>query len=140
MLARKKVSDSTKLCLIKGQKTKFPGRACPRTPLVCHMLCTQIRTCPPPPPIIHTISFCPPPPSKKLKETLNTVMQLKYMTKKSLISTWTANYCNAGTTSLNTLAAVSYRRFVVKICGQHAVYLMENNCPSDTLLIYSTVC
>ena len=67
-------------------------------------------------------------------------MQLKYMTKKSLISTWTANYCNAGTTSLNTLAAVSYRRFVVKICGQHAVYLMENNCPSDTLLIYSTVC
>ena len=37
-------------------------------PLVCHMLCTRIRTCPPPP-ITHTISFCPPL-GKKLKETL----------------------------------------------------------------------
>ena len=36
-------------------------------PLVCRTLCTQIRTCLPPPPIIHTISF-PPPLGKKLKK------------------------------------------------------------------------
>ena len=53
----KMVPDSTKLCLKKGPKSKIPR---PRTPLICHMLCTQIHTCPPPPPsTIHTISFCP---------------------------------------------------------------------------------
>ena len=31
----KKVPDSTKLRLLKGQKTNFPRGACPRTPLVC---------------------------------------------------------------------------------------------------------
>ena len=41
------VPDSTKLHLIKGSKSKFPGGACPRNLLVCHMLCTQIHTCPP---------------------------------------------------------------------------------------------
>ena len=53
-----KVNDTinSKLCLcknsprfhqIKGPKSKFSGRARPSTPLVCCMLCTQIRTCPP---------------------------------------------------------------------------------------------
>ena len=40
------VPDSTKLCLIKGPKSTFPGRACPQT-LVYHMLCTYICTYPP---------------------------------------------------------------------------------------------
>ena len=55
----KTVPDSTKLCLIKGPKSTFPRRACLRTPLVCHMLCTRIHTCPL---IIHAMSFYPPRP------------------------------------------------------------------------------
>ena len=43
----KKVPDSTKLRLVKGQKTKFPQGSMPQTPLLCPMLCTQIHTCPP---------------------------------------------------------------------------------------------
>ena len=58
----KTVPDSTKLRLMKGPKSKFPGGTCPQTSLVRHMLCTQICTCPP---IIHTISFCPPPLGQK---------------------------------------------------------------------------
>ena len=64
----KTVPDSTKFHLIKGPNQIFPRGACPRTHLLSHMLCTQIRICLPPP-IIHTISFCPPL-GKKLKETL----------------------------------------------------------------------
>ena len=52
----KTVPDSTKLRQKKGPKSKIPR---PRTPLVCHMLCTQIHTCPSPPSTTHTISFCP---------------------------------------------------------------------------------
>ena len=51
----KTVLDSTKLCLIKGSKSKFPRGTCPRTSLVCQMLSTWICTC-------HL--------GKKLKETL----------------------------------------------------------------------
>ena len=43
----KTVSDFTKLRVIKGPKSKFPRGAYPQTPLVCHMLCTRIHTCPP---------------------------------------------------------------------------------------------
>ena len=41
----KTVPDSTKLRLIKGPKSKFPCYV--PNPLVCHMLCTRICTCPP---------------------------------------------------------------------------------------------
>ena len=58
----KTAPDSTKLRLIKGPKSKFPQGACPRTALVCHMLCTQICACPPPPTL-----------GKKLKENLTKV-------------------------------------------------------------------
>ena len=64
----KMVPDSTKLCLKKGPKSKIPR---PRTPLVCHMLCTQIHTCPPPPPPPQqSIQSHFAPLGKKLKETL----------------------------------------------------------------------
>ena len=39
-----KVPNSTKLRLIKGQKTKFLCGSMPPNPLVCPMLSTQIRT------------------------------------------------------------------------------------------------
>ena len=42
----KTVPEFTKLRPIKGPKSKFPGGACPQTPLVCHMICTWIYTCP----------------------------------------------------------------------------------------------
>ena len=48
------INVCTKLCIMKGPKSNFHRGACPRTPLVCHRLCTRIHTCPP---IIHTISF-----------------------------------------------------------------------------------
>ena len=48
----------------KGPKSKFFR---PRTPLVCHMLCTQIHTCPPQQPIQSHFA----PLGKKLKETLS---------------------------------------------------------------------
>ena len=54
----------------KRFKVKFSGGACPRTPLVCHMLCTQIRTCPPNNPY----NLILPPLGKKLKETLITML------------------------------------------------------------------
>ena len=42
------VPGSTKLCLMKVQKSKFSrGEHAPRPLLVSHMLCTQIRTSPP---------------------------------------------------------------------------------------------
>ena len=63
----KTVPDSTKLWLIKGPKSNFPRGACPRTPLVCHILCTRIRIAPPPPPL-----------GKKLKETLTYVATFIY--------------------------------------------------------------
>ena len=64
----KKVQDSTKLRLLKGQKTKFPqGSMPPDFPTLPHALHTDTYL---PPPIIHTISFGPPPLGKKLKETL----------------------------------------------------------------------
>ena len=62
----KMVPDSTKLCLKKGPKSKIPR---PRTPLVCHMLCTQIHTCPPP--LQQPIQSHFAPLGKKLKETLS---------------------------------------------------------------------
>ena len=68
----KTVTDSTKLHLIKGPKTKFPGGAYPQTPLASHMLCTQICTCLPPH-NLYNLTLSPPPPlplDKKLKETL----------------------------------------------------------------------
>ena len=43
----KTAPDSTKLCLSKGPKSKFPRGSMPRTPLVRHMLCTRICACPP---------------------------------------------------------------------------------------------
>ena len=61
----KTVPDSTKLCLIKRSKIKFPGGAYPLTPLGCHMLCTQMCTCLP----IQS-HFAPPRLDKNLKETL----------------------------------------------------------------------
>ena len=57
----KKVPDSTKLHLIKGQKTKFPQGSIPRTPLVCHMLCTRMRTCSP----NNLYNLIPPPLGQK---------------------------------------------------------------------------
>ena len=48
-------------------KVKISRGSMPLDPLVCHMLCTRIHTCPL---IIHTIPFAPPLPGKKLKETL----------------------------------------------------------------------
>ena len=56
----KTVPDSTKLHLMRGPK--FPGGACPQTPLVSHMLCTWIaHIYILAPPIIRTISFYPRP-------------------------------------------------------------------------------
>ena len=43
----KTAPDSTKLCLSKGSKPKFPRGSMPQTPLVRHMLCTRICACPP---------------------------------------------------------------------------------------------
>jgi len=43
----KTAPDSTKLCLSKGPKSKFPRGSMPQTPLVRHMLCTRICACPP---------------------------------------------------------------------------------------------
>ena len=60
-LCKKKVPDSTKLHLIKGQKTKFPQGSIPRTPLVCHMLCTRMRTCSP----NNLYNLIPPPLGQK---------------------------------------------------------------------------
>ena len=50
----------------KRSKTKFPGGACPRTPLVATCFAHRFVLAPP---IIHTISFGPPL-AKKLKENL----------------------------------------------------------------------
>ena len=54
------VPDSTKLHLIKGPEEKIFRGACP-PPLVCHMLCTWIHTCPPPPPNNPYNLILPPP-------------------------------------------------------------------------------
>ena len=35
------INVCTKLCIMKGPKSKFRGGACPRTSLVCHRLCTR---------------------------------------------------------------------------------------------------
>ena len=77
----KTVPDSTKLRLIKGPKSKFPRGACPRTPLVCHMLCTQICACPSS--NQYNLILHPPPPTllgKKLKETLMVSPPICYVT------------------------------------------------------------
>ena len=45
-VCEKTVPGSTKLCLIKCPKSKFPGGTYPQTPLVSYMLCTRIHTYP----------------------------------------------------------------------------------------------
>ena len=73
----KTVPDSTKLCLIKGPKSKFPWGSMPPDPSsLPHALHTNMCL---PPPIIHTISFWPPL-SKKLKETLLCEAEVKWKT------------------------------------------------------------
>ena len=73
--------DSTKLSLIKGPKSKFPRRACLRTPLVCHMFCTQICTCLPNNPY-NIILPPPPPPPPPAKTKRNPCKEEKLMQKK----------------------------------------------------------
>ena len=51
----------------KRSKIKISQGNIPWTPLVCHILCTQIYTCPPNNPYNQIL---PPPLGKKLKETL----------------------------------------------------------------------
>ena len=69
----------------------------PPTPLDCHMLCTQIHTCPP---IIHTISFWPPL-DIKLKETLRDMVSLYCQTVHHTIVTTAQNYHSLCLHSLN---------------------------------------
>lgn len=64
----KRVSRFHQIAFNKSPKSKFPGRACPRTPLVCHILCTQIHAHTGPPNNQYNLIL--PLLGKKLKETL----------------------------------------------------------------------
>ena len=75
----KTVPDFTKLRLIKGPKSKFPGEVYPRTSLVYHMLCTRIRTCPPPQPLpnnLYNLILLPPPIWQKAERNPDYVCML----------------------------------------------------------------
>ena len=67
----KTVPDSTKLCIIKGPKSKFPRGSMPRTPLVCPCFAHEYVLAPPNNP--YNLILPPPPLGKKLKETLYSV-------------------------------------------------------------------
>ena len=87
----------------------FPGGACPRTPLVCHMLCTRLHSCPP---IIHTISFGSLPGQKAERNPAN-----RTCVKWPLVipHTHTVSYW-PGNETTNAQVWILFRCFVNQAC------------------------